>query len=484
MSVADGVALKVRSAPAAKVAAGALAGGEEPAWVVGGAVRDALLGAEVVDVDLAVSRGTEERIAREIAAAAGGFVFELSAEYGTWRVVSGDRSWHLDVAGLRSDDIESDLRARDFTVDAVAIDLTGGQDALLDPTGGVTDAAERTLRAASDQSFSDDPLRLLRAARIAVDLGLELDQQTIRLARSEAPRVSEPAGERQFAEFSRMLSGTDPMRSLDLLDELELTAGFLPELEELRGVGQNRNHHLDVHGHTLAVLEQILVVESDLSDYAGDQAPRMDDLLDEVLAEEVTRRTALRFGALLHDMGKPVTRKEDGEMVTFMGHDEAGAEIAEGICSRFRLGRRLTSHLSALVRNHLRLGFLIHEVPLTPHRVYDYLRACDPVAADVSLLSVADRLSARGSGPIASDEMVRAHLDLAKEMFEPALDWHRDGPPGTPLDGNEIAEELGLEPGPEIGRIIEGLRAATYAGEVSGPEEARAVIREIAAHDR
>lgn len=475
---------KVLSSEASRVAAGALVGGEDEVWIVGGAVRDALLGGEVVDVDLAVASGSEERVAREIALSAGGFVFELSADHGTWRVVSGDRSWHLDVAALRSDGIEADLRLRDFTIDAIAISLSDSTGELIDPTGGVSDTEARMLKVTSDLSFADDPLRLLRAVRIAVDFDLELDQQSIRLARSESSRVAEPAGERQFAEFSRMLSGADPLRCIALLDQLDLTGHFLPELEALKGIEQNRNHHLDVHGHTIAVLEKLLEVESSLDEYAGDQAERMDGLLDEVIAEEVTRRTALRFGALVHDMGKPATRKEEGEMVTFMGHDEVGAEITRGIAERFNLGRRVTAHLVSLVRNHLRLGFLIHERPLTRLRTYEYLRACEPAAADVSLLSVADRLSARGSGPIASEEMVRAHLDLAREMFGPALDWHRDGPPSTPLDGSEISEELGIPPGPEIGRIIEGLRAATYAGEVSGPEEAREVIKEIAAHDR
>jgi putative nucleotidyltransferase with HDIG domain len=474
---------RVRSAEAAKVAIDTLAE-EDQVWIVGGAVRDALFGSDVVDVDLVVSSGDEQRIAREVAAGGRGFAFELSAEHGTWRVVSADRSWHLDVAGLRADDIEGDLRLRDFTINAMAIHLTESAEILIDPTGGEADVEKRVLRAASNQSFSDDPLRLLRAARIATACELVVEPGTIELARIESARAGEPAGERQFAEFSLMLSGRDPMRSLELLDELQVTEHFLPELATLRGVGQNRNHHLDVHGHTLAVLQQLLEAESSLSEYAGAEAMRLDEFLDEVVAEDVTRRVALRIGALFHDIGKPATRLEEGDMVTFMGHDEAGAEITLEICDRFRVGRKLSAYLTSLVRNHLRLGFLIHERPLARRRVYDYLSACDPVAADVTLLSVADRLSARGSGPIASEEMVAAPLDLAKEMFTPALDWHRDGPPSPPLNGDEIVEELNISPGPEVGRIIEELRAATYAGELSGPDEAREMIKGMATQGR
>ena len=474
---------RIRSAESAGIARSTISP-DEQVWIVGGAVRDALFGADVVDVDLAVAPGEEERVAREVAAASGGFAFELSADHRTWRVVSADRDWHLDIAALRADSIEGDLRMRDFTVNAVALDLMAADPALVDPTGGLTDARDRVLRCASPESFLDDPLRLLRAARIASAFGLGLEGETVELARRDAARAAEPAGERQFNEFRLMLAGPDPIGALSLLDDLELTEHFLPELWGLRGVGQSRNHHLDVHGHTLAVLEQLLDAEGRLVEYAGEEAGRLDILLEEEIAEEVTRRTALRMGALFHDIGKPATRKEDGEMVTFMGHDAAGAEITHEICGRLKVGRRLSTHLESLVRNHLRLGFLVHERPLSKRRVYDYLHACEPVGADVTLLSVADRLSARGSGPIASEEMVRAHLELAREMFGPALDWHRDGQPSPPIDGGVIMEELGIEAGPEVGEVLEELRAATYAGELSGPDEARAYARDFVRQGR
>jgi putative nucleotidyltransferase with HDIG domain len=253
---------------------------------------------------------------------------------------------------------------------------------------------------------------------------------------------------------------------LALLDELGLTAVVLPELEALRGVEQGPNHHLDVHGHTLAVLEQTLVVESDLERFAGERAADARELLAEPLADEMSHGTALRLGALLHDIGKPATRGEHDGYVTFIGHDGEGAEIVGGICRRLRAGGRLTGHLRALTRHHLRLGFMVHEAPLPPRRVHEYLRATEPVAADVTLLTVADRLSARGSGPFATEEAIEAHLDLARAMLAAALDWRRDGPPQPLLRGDELATELGIAPGPELGDLLAELEAAQYAGEV------------------
>jgi putative nucleotidyltransferase with HDIG domain len=445
----------------------ALAGFGE-AWIVGGAVRDAALGREVTDLDIVVPR--DPAAAAKALAADDGFAFELSAEFATWRVVAADRSWQIDLTPLRGGSIEADLAARDFTLGAVAVPLGGGGP--IDPHGGLADLDRRMLRAVGERSFADDPLRLLRAARLAADLGLEIVPETRDLARGEAARAAEPAGERQLAELRRLLAGDDPLRGIALLDELSLTPVILPELEALRGVEQGPNHHLDVHGHTLAVLERALEVEADLDRFAGERAEEARDLLAEDLADEMSRGTALRFAALLHDIGKPATRSEREGYVTFIGHDREGAEIVAAILARLRASRALSRHLQAMTLHHLRLGFLVHEAPLPPRRVHEYLRATEPVAADVTLLTVADRLSARGAGPLASEEAIEAHLRLAREMLGAALDWRRVGPPEPLLRGDALAAELGIEPGPELGELLLELEAAQYAGEIGTREEA------------
>jgi putative nucleotidyltransferase with HDIG domain len=276
-----------------------------------------------------------------------------------------------------------------------------------------------------------------------------------------------------------IVAGPEPLRGLQLMQELGVTPVVLPELEALRGVVQNPNHHLDVLGHTLAVLEEWLGLEADLPGFAADLAPEIERFLAEPLADELNRAEALRFGALFHDLGKPGTRSERGGYVTFIGHDEVGARVIAGICRRLKTSRRLASHLEGLAMHHLRLGFLIHQRPLPRRAVYDYLAATEPVAADVTLLSVADRLAARGEGPLASAEMVEAHLELAREMLRDALAWHRGGPPRPPLSGDDLAAELGLAPGPEMGRVLEELRAATFAGEIGDREQALERAREL-----
>jgi poly(A) polymerase len=207
-------------------------------------------------------------------------------------------------------------------------------------------------------------------------------------------------------------------------------------------------------------------------------------MLAEPLADEFSRGTALRFGALLHDIAKPATRSEQAGFVGFRGHDREGARVIGAICSRLRASRRLTTHLQGLALHHLRLGFLIPEAPLPPRRVHEYLRATDPVSVDVTLLTVADRLSARGVGPLASPEMVQAHLDLALETIAAGLDWRRDGPPVPLLNGDELCRELGLEPGPKLGELLAELEAAQYAGEVGDRETALQHARNQLGWDR
>ena len=476
MTVGDGLAASLDAAESVAVTREALAG--ERAWIVGGAIRDAALGEVVRHLDVAVEPGRERELASAVARIAGGYSFPLSEEHGSWRAVGPGDSWHADVSALRGETISDDLAARDFAINAVAVPLAGGEP--IDPLGGLGDAESRILRATSERSFTEDPLRLLRAARIAARHELSIEPDTVRLAQASAKRAVDPAPERQFAELRGMLTGPDPIRAIALMDELEVTAAVLPEFDGLRGVVQTPNHHLDVHGHTLAVLERLLEVEADMPRFAGDAASEMTELLAEPLADELTRGGALRFGALLHDIGKPGTRAMRGRHVTFIGHDRVGAEVIASICARLRTSTKLSTHLQGLALHHLRLGFLVHERPLPRRTVYAYLKATEPVGPDVTLLTAADRMAARGEGPIASDEMIEAHLELVREVLPDALAWQRQAP-RPPLDGNELAAEIGLTPGPRMGEILEELRAASFAGELTGREAAVQRARELAA---
>lgn len=440
-----------------------------PAWLVGGAVRDVALGREVNDLDLAVA-GSPEAPAKAIARALDGVAFELSEEFPAWRAKSRDDDWQVDVAELRADTIESDLALRDFTVGAMAVSLDGGE--AIDPLGGIADLGAGLIRVCGPTSFSSDPLRLMRAARLVAQFGWEIEPETLEEGRRVAPRAVDPAGERTLAELMLLIGARDPLEGLTAMDWLGLFDSVLPEIGRLHGVVQGPNHHLDVYGHTMEVVEGILRIECDLERFTGERAAEVSEYLSESLADGATRAAALRLGALFHDCAKPQTRSEEGGFVSFRGHDKLGADQITSRFRQLRASRRTISYLSDLARHHLILGFMVTSVPLDRRQIYAYLHRTDPVSVDVTLLTVADRLAARGKAEIAGPGMVAAHLELASEMVGHALDWHRSGPPAQFLPGNELARELGIKPGPELGKVIEELAAARYAGEISDATEA------------
>ncbi len=448
------------------------AAAEHDAWLVGGAVRDRLLGRETADFDVATA-GPPGRLARALAKATGAHRFSLSDAFGGWRVVARDHAWQVDVLPLTGGTIESDLAARDLTVNAIAEPLQGGD--RLDPFGGVEDLARRRLRMVAPTAFAADPLRTLRLARIGCELDFAIDADTLVAARERAGGLRDVSAERVFTELTRLIASERALAGLALMDELGVTEAVLPELTALRGIEQSKYHHLDVYDHTRAVFAETIDLERDPARVFGADAPAISALLAEPLANDLTRGDALRLGALLHDAAKPETRAVTAEgRVTFMGHDERGAALAVAVLGRLRGSDRLATHVAGLVRHHLRLGFLVHEMPLSRRDVYGYLSACEPVQADVTLLSVADRLATRGTG---SEVAIERHLELARELLPEALAWRADRP-RPPLRGDELAAAVGIAPGPELGRLLAMLEEASFAGEIRTPEDAIARARE------
>ena len=446
---------------------------DEPAWLVGGAVRDRVLGRPTDDYDVAVL-GDARSLARALARSTDAHAFGLSETFGVWRVVDREHRWQVDVLPVVGDSIESDLAGRDFTINAIAEPLGGGP--YVDPFGGLLDLRDRRLRMVSARAFVADPLRVLRLARLAAELGFSVEAASVAAARRGSAALAEVSPERIFVELRRILIADRALEGLDLMDAAGATEAVLPELSAMRGIEQSPYHHLDVYEHTRLVLTEAIALDRDPGMWLGSEAEAVAEFLAEPLANELTRGQALRFGALLHDVAKPATRGVTPEgRVTFIGHDAAGADTAAAILTRLRASDRLREHVAALTRHHLRLGFLVHETPLGRRAIYRYLRACEPVQVDVTLLSVADRLATRGQG---SEAAIARHLELARQLLGEALAW-RSVPPRPPLRGDELAEAVGLRPGRELGRILAELEEASFAGEITSREQAIAFARDL-----
>jgi poly(A) polymerase len=442
-------------------------------WIVGGTVRDALLGRPLIDIDLAID-GDAHAAAEALRKHMGGPIFRLSDTFRSYRALAPDRSWMADLTPLQGPTIEDDLRNRDFTVNAIAVPLHGGE--AVDPMGGIADVERRILRVLPG-AYERDPLRPLRLARLATELDLVPDTETAEATRQAAPRVPEAAAERIFAELRRLVLADRVLDGLDLADDLGIVRAIIPELANLHGVEQSHFHHADVHGHTLEVLQELIGLEHDLERVFGDLSPRVRAVLDEPLADELTRGQALRFAALFHDIGKPQTRgvRPDGR-VTFIGHDSVGEDVIAGICRRLKTSTALREYLGRITRHHLVLGFMVHERPLSRAAVYRYLTTTEPVEIETTVLTCADRLATRGRNAEAA---IEAHLELARELMAEALDFRENGRPKPAVRGDVLARELGLQGGPELGELIERLREAAFTGEATTPDEAIALARRL-----
>jgi len=234
-----------------------------------------------------------------------------------------------------------------------------------------------------------------------------------------------------------------------------------------------------VLGHTLEVLDAVVAMQADPAavGLGGELAAPVAELLREPLANELTRGTGLRFAALLHDAAKPQTRDVlPGGRVTFVGHDREGANLARSVLRRLRASEKLAGYVASLTAHHLDLGFLVHERPLTRREIWRYLAATGPNSADVTLLTVADRLATRGR---KADPAIAAHLELAREVLEHAFAQRAAGPQPPLVPGDELAAELGMRPGPQLGELLRALEEDRYAGEISTRAEAVARARAL-----
>ena len=353
---------------------------------------------------------------------------------------------------------------------------------LIDPLGGLEDLARRRLREAGPRAFAEDPLRVLRLVRLAVELDLEADPDTRARAQTHAAALGKVAPERIFMELRRIIDAPGAVAGLELMGEVGATAVVLPELEALRGVTQSRYHHLDVYGHTLEVLEQVIALQEDpvavLGSTEGSYREGLTALLAEPLADGLTRGGALRWGALLHDAAKPLTRgvrPSDGR-VTFIGHDARGAQLAGEVLDQVASERSVAGPCGGARAQPPAAGLPRARAPAAgpPQRV----RLSAQPASRWRWTSRCS-LSPTASPPAASAHRRRSTLICASRggcspMRSAGVP---EGPPQPLLRGDELASELGIPAGPRLGELLEELLRAQYAGEIATREDALAYAR-------
>ena len=453
----------------------AVLGPEGRAWVVGGALRDALLGRAAGDLDVAVPAGALE-LGRVLADRLGAAFVPLDAGRGVCRVV-GDVQ--VDIADFRAPDLAQDLRGRDFTVNALAVPVRSlvarGSASVEDPTGGRADLGARRIRLCGPRSLADDPVRALRVARLAVEPGWSLDPGVGPAVIEVAPALHSASAERVRDELIAILSEPAAGWGLRLLDGLDVLGVVFPERLAMRRTQQPAPHRFDVWEHSLRAVEAMDEIEAHL-DRLAPWGQELRDHLAEGLGDGLTRAAALKLAALLHDVAKPETRAVLAGRIRFIGHDSRGAEHARAIAERLRLSGRAAGVLARLVGHHLRPMHLALSGGITRRARYRFFRDLGHEARDLLLLALADAAAVRGEAPF--DVWAGADGAVVRSLMEGAPEDERSLVAPPLLRGEEVMEALHLTPGPEVGRLLALAREAQALGLVSTREEALAHLRQ------
>jgi putative nucleotidyltransferase with HDIG domain len=476
----------------------ALAGLTPPGetWLVGGAVRDRFLERPTIDFDFAVA-GQARRLARRFADALGGFYYDLDRTRDAGRVLAEHEGLRqtFDFARLRGSDIQADLKARDFTINAMGVALDRPGD-LIDPTGGLQDIKDKTLRACGPDAIREDPIRGVRAVRLASELGLRIDPGTLGQVRGVAALLGQVSAERIRDELLRMVDFVRPGPALRSLDLLGLLTVLLPELEPLRGLEQPPPHALPALEHTLAVVDRLSAVLGVLSVppdvEAADELTLAEVSLRlgrfrEALGTHLNERTShfvrvrqiLFLAALLHDVGKAntATTAEDGR-VRFLDHERVGAEAAAGRMVALRLSADEVERVRRIVAVHMRPESMEATTSATDRAVYRFYRKAGAAGVDAALISLADFLGKYAFPP--PQQAWSDRVEVVRRLLEAYFERRsaRVEPPRL-VGGDDLIQDLGVGPGPGVGLLLEAIREAQAAGEIRTREQALALARRL-----
>lgn len=429
-------------------------------YLVGGSVRDYLMGRHPADLDLAVSTdalGYADTLARKIK---GRLVLLGKERFSLYRIVKGPVT--IDVAPLKGNDIASDIEDRDFTINGLACHLKDGQ--IIDHVGGIDDLNKKRIRMISHRIFEADPVRLLRAHRMASCLGLHFTADTKRAIAKHALRIRSAAGERIWPELRLILGHRQSHEQILEMAECGTLEAVLPEMDKLRTCSQDQRHQVDVWQHTLRAyhaVEALLKRPDEILPPAGQRF---------VISIPAEFKVLLKLAILLHDIGKPACRMQDASGRThFYGHAACGGTLARRICRRLRISSRHSQWIEQLVKHHqwpLNLYLSQRGTSFRTKSLGRFLRQCGPLTPYVLLHAVADCLGKENS------ESQAVYLEFIwKTMsiyFEKAT-----APNQLPLlNGHDLQNRFALAPSPLIGTLLRQIEEARLSGVIESRDQA------------
>jgi putative nucleotidyltransferase with HDIG domain len=460
-------------------------------YLVGGTVRDLLLGAETHDLDFAVC-GDGLKLARHIADRLRGAFVTLDQERRTGRAILSAEGLYLDFASLRGADLHADLQDRDFTINAMALEQTSaGELRLIDPLGGSEDLADRVLRVALPTSFSSDPARLLRAVRMQAQFGCQMEPETRARLQAAAPQLGTVSAERIRDEWFNILQQPTGSSALRELHQLGLLYQIAPPLAALEGLEQSAPHRFDGLTHSFETVRAVEGLWDELQRRSSAQvsvpdallaiAPRIRERYESSICDERSHLALLKCAALLHDVGKPGTRQVDpGGRIRFFGHEHAGAQIAGALARDWRCSNVEVKMLRVAIEAHMRPTLLAQEPVLTRRAIYRFYRDTGPFGIDAGFIALADYLATRG--PDLSEKGWMQHAETVAKLWAAYYEQKEVLVTPPPLLSGKDLIELGVTPGPELGELLERVREAQVAGELTTRQEALANVEEWLTH--
>jgi poly(A) polymerase len=450
-------------------------------YLVGGILRDLLLGREKEnpDFDFCLKRGAisfGRKLASKIKA---GFVV-LDKEHGACRLVKRikDRVCTLDFTDFRGKTLEYDLLHRDFTINALALELGNAfahkdwQNLLIDPYQGKKDLKRKIIKAVNIKAFTEDPLRILRAFSFACILDFKIDKETLRSARLEKKRLSGVSDERIRDELFKIFDSSSAFNYLVMLDRLKILKIIFPEIEKMRGLNQGPYHHLDVWQHSLETVRQL---EGLIKETKNNR--EIQEYLNEYISGDRKRRALIKLGALLHDIGKPAAlRREDGK-TKFHGHERIGLEISENIARRLKLACDEINSLHKMVLWHLRPGYMADIEELSPRAIFRYFRDTNTEAVSTLLLSIADQRATKGR--LTTRESRIRHEKIVSGLIKEYFKRLKEKKLPRLLNGNVLIKKFKLAPSPLIGKILSEVEELQAIGRIKNKTEALKVAAKI-----
>jgi poly(A) polymerase len=464
---------------------------KEKVYLVGGVVRDLLLLKPLgKDIDFVSANARE--LSQEVADATKGVVFPLDVLWGTWRVVIKTRKkkTELDFSALMGPDIVNDLKQRDFTVNSMAIELQdffrAGSFTLLDPMHGFSDLRRKILRANAEESLRQDPLRMLRAFRLAFTLGLQIEDETLGWIQKNKDQILRSAEERIRSEFFAALAENQAECFLRHLFRSGLLERIFPEIRDWETLEQGAYHDFPLLEHAFRTVRAAEWILAHLQHFYPAQAISLENYFAQKVEEGISRKALFKFAAFCHDSGKPGTRgfDPDTQSIRFFDHDQQGEKINVLMGRRLKLSKKSIRFLSELTRRHMRILSLAASQEVSSRAQYRFFRDAGPEGIALSLLALADRIAAKNFDLHRFwGEDLPHDLGKVKKVVEKLLHYYYEvfsSKTQKPLlSGREIMEVFDLPQGKEVGNFLNRLREAEISGLVHTREEALEFLNNI-----